>query len=292
MDPNSSYRLAVRVGAYVKLTDDDGREYCKACNIPKILDRDSTNWNDLLLEITTEIKLGSKQKLRVTYWDNMSHSYEEIDSDQKLLHAIDMYWDIRRLSVQVRVIRKDDEDHIHDIGRLENMPSVLQGSIDTPANQTSAQPSLETDSSIVEPQIQQISEVPWVEDDVEYVGLNDEDPISDSSESEPDSDVDYACLEDELVVEDACGSETIIHATDLENPKIEVGVTFGDRDTFMKAIRQYAIKGEYEISAPYSEATRYRGYCKAERCKWRIHVSQLQDGRTWEVLVLLPDFVY
>jgi len=92
----------------------------------------------------------------------MSHSYEEIDSDQKLLHAIDMYWDIRRLSVQVRVIRKDDEDHIHDIGRLENMPSVLQGSIDTPANQTSAQPSLETDSSIVEPQIQQISEVPWV----------------------------------------------------------------------------------------------------------------------------------
>jgi len=99
MDPNSSYRLAVRVGAYVKLTDDDGREYCKSCNIPKILDRDSTNWNDLLLEITTEIKLGSKQKLRVTYWDNMSHSYEEIDSDQKLLHAIDMYWDIRRLSV-------------------------------------------------------------------------------------------------------------------------------------------------------------------------------------------------
>ena len=112
MDPNSSYRLAVRVGAYVKLTDDDGREYCKACNIPKILDRDSTNWNDLLLEITTEIKLGSKQKLRVTYWDNMSHSYVEIDSDQKLLHAIDMYWDIRRLSVQVRVIRNDGEDHI------------------------------------------------------------------------------------------------------------------------------------------------------------------------------------
>jgi hypothetical protein len=41
MDLNSSYGLAVRVGAYVKLTDDDGREYCKACNIPKILDRDS-----------------------------------------------------------------------------------------------------------------------------------------------------------------------------------------------------------------------------------------------------------
>jgi len=290
MDPNSSYRLAVRVGAYVKLTDDDGCEYCKACNIPKILDRDSTNWNHLLLEFATEIKLGSKQKLRVTYWDNMSRSYREIDSDQKLLHAIDMYWDIRRLSVQVRVIRKDDEDHIHDIGRLESMPCVLQGSTDAPANQTIAQPSLETDSSLVEPPIQQITEVAWVDDDVEYVGLNDEDPISDLSEPEPDSDVDYAGLEDELVVEDAWGCKTIIHATDLENTKIEVGVTFGDGDTFKKAIRQYAIKGEYEIAAPYSEATRYRGYCKAERCRWRIHASQLQDGRTWEVLVLFLYF--
>ena len=33
MAHSSSYRLAARVGAYVKFNDDDGREYCKACNI-------------------------------------------------------------------------------------------------------------------------------------------------------------------------------------------------------------------------------------------------------------------
>jgi len=71
------------------------------------------------------------------------------------------------------------------------MPCVLQGSTDAPANQTIEQPSLETDLSLIEPQIQQITEVAWVDDDVEYVGLNDEDPISDSSEFEPDSDIDY-----------------------------------------------------------------------------------------------------
>jgi hypothetical protein len=38
----------------------------------------------------------------------MSRSYEEFDYDNKLLHAIDMYWEIRRLSVQVRVMIKDD----------------------------------------------------------------------------------------------------------------------------------------------------------------------------------------
>jgi len=191
-----------------------------------------------------------------------------------------MYWESRRLSVQVRVLRKDDPEVMHDVGRLESMPCVLQGSTDSPANQIIAQPPLEIASSLVEPSIHNNNEVPWVDDEVEYVGLDDEDPVSDSSDSELDDDVEYVGLEDELVVDDAWGCENIVHATDLENPRIEVGITFGDGDTFKKAIRQYAIKGEYEIAALYSETTRYRAYCKAKGCKWRIHVSQLQDERT------------
>jgi hypothetical protein len=96
-----------------------------------------------------------------------------------------------------------------------------------------------------------------------------------------EEDVECADLEDDLAVDDALDCETIIHATNLENLTIVVGVTFGDGNTFKKAIRQYAIKGEYEIADPYSESKRYRGYCKAARCKWRIHASRLQDGRTW-----------
>ena len=117
--------------------------------------------------------------------------------------------------------------------------------------------------------------------------------IFDSSDSESDGEVegddsevegdDGDVLKDDLVVDDERDCESIVHATDLENPTIEVGIIFGDGDTFKKAIRQYAIKGEYEIAAPYSEATRYRGFCRAERCKWRIHASRLQDGRTWQV---------
>jgi hypothetical protein len=81
MDASAAYRLAMRVGAYVKLNDDGTRVYCDACNIPMILDRDSTNWNDLIVDIGTQINLGSKHKLRDTYWDKMKCSYEEIDSD-------------------------------------------------------------------------------------------------------------------------------------------------------------------------------------------------------------------
>jgi hypothetical protein len=83
-----------------------------------------------------------------------------------------------------------------------------------------------------------------VGDDIEYVGLDDEDPfkslLSDSSDSESGLEVDVECagLDDDLVVDDALDCETVIHATDLENPTIVVGVTFGDGDTFKKAIRQ------------------------------------------------------
>lgn len=117
--------------------------------------------------------------------------------------------------------------------------------------------------------------------------MNDEDPykpsLSNSSDSESDDGVQYVGLKDDLVVDDIEGCKTMVHATDLENPTIEVGVTFADGDSFKKAIRQYAILHEYEIAAPYSESKRYRGNCQAEGCKWRIHALQLQDGKTWKI---------
>ncbi|KAG2562273.1 hypothetical protein PVAP13_8KG207402 [Panicum virgatum] len=154
MDPNSSYRLAVHVGAYVKINDDGSREYCEALSIAKILDRDISNWDDMLNELATDINLGCNHKLRVTYWDKMSRNYEEITSDQKLLHAIDMYWEIRRLSLQVCVIKKNDSEFMHDVGRQESMPWVLQGSTDAPAKQINSQPPLEIASPLLELQNQ------------------------------------------------------------------------------------------------------------------------------------------
>ena len=79
------------------------------------------------------------------------------------------------------------------------MPCMLQGSTDAPANQLLAQPTLEIASSLVEPPVQNNPEVNWVDDDVEYVGLDDEDPykslLSDLSDFELDGDVeDDECI--------------------------------------------------------------------------------------------------
>ena len=89
--------------------------------------------------------------------------------------------------------------------------------------------------------------------------------------------------DDSLVVDDERGYEGVVHMTDINNPKIAVGVTFEDGFGFKRFIRQYVMLNEVKLVVPYSESRRYRAYCKAKRCRWRIHASQCQDGRTWQV---------
>jgi len=130
----------------------------------------------------------------------------------------------------------------------------------------------------------------WGEkDEVEYVGVDDEkekyhDELNDDGQEDcsyyPDTDPED---DDPLEVDDERGCESVLHVTDVDNPKIAVGVTFEDGLCFKRCIRQYAVLNEVELAVPYSESRRYRAYCKAERCRWRIHASQLSDGKTWQV---------
>ena len=91
--------------------------------------------------------------------------------------------------------------------------------------------------------------------------------------------------DDSLVVDDERGYEGVVHVTDIDNPKIAVGVTFEDGFCFKRCIRQYVVLNEVELAVPYSESRRYRAHYKAKRCRWRIHASQCQDGKTWQVCV-------
>ena len=105
-----------------------------------------------------------------------------------------------------------------------------------------------------------------------------------------DDDCDYypdTNLEDDdpLVMDDERGYEGVVHVTDIDSPKIPVGVTFEDGLCFKRCIRQYVVLNEVELAVPYSESRRYRAHCKAKRCRWRIHTSQCQDGKTWQVCV-------
>ncbi|CAL4976092.1 unnamed protein product [Urochloa decumbens] len=288
MDRNAACRLAIRIPNY----EMHGTQLCRR-TYEKIwvLDRDKISWMDLYADLDVEIKRGSNQSLSVSFWNKVACEYSEIDSDSSLLAAINMYWDIRKLPLIVSVINQPS--HVStvptDLAVVDMKSSQLL--ICTTEIKSSLEPGC---TDLVNGCTDLVTNVtnepesntsdPWGEnDEIEYVGVDDE-PLEPASNTGcdyiPDTDEED---NDDCAIDDEKGCEVVEHITDLENLKIAIGVTFEDRDTFMRAIRQYAILNEIEIAAPYNEAKTYRGFCKGKKCKWRIHASRLQDGKTWMI---------
>ena len=116
------------------------------------------------------------------------------------------------------------------------------------------------------------------EEGEKYNDVLNDDEEDDNPACYPDTDDEE---DDPLKVDDQKDCGGLVHVTDIDNPIIIVGVTFEDGFCFKRCIRQYAVLNEYELAVPYSESKRYRAYYKAKRCRWRIHASQCQDGKTW-----------
>lgn len=201
----------------------------------------------------------------MSFWDKVACEYREIDFDSSLVAAINMYWGIRRLPLVVSVTNKPRHVTIvpTDVAIIDIKSSqMLICSTEIKSNLVAR---VLTDVITSAPTNDPTSHVddPWGEnDEIAYVGIDDE-PVEPASNTScdyiPDTDEED---NDDCVVDDQKGCEL-------------VGVTFEDRDTFMRAIRQYAILNEIEIAAPYNEAKRFTGYYKSSKCKWRIHASQL-----------------
>jgi MuDR family transposase len=92
-------------------------------------------------------------------------------------------------------------------------------------------------------------------------------------------------VHDEPTVDDTNQCEPLI-THDLENPKIEVGASFPDVNTFRRVLRHFAIKSEFEVVTIMSDKKRFIGKYKESNCLWRINVSILQDNKTFMVNVL------
>jgi hypothetical protein len=59
-----------------------------------------------------------------------------------------------------------------------------------------------------------------------------------------------------------------------------------------KAIRQRAIIVGFKLAKIKTDTTRFIAHCGHETCKWRIHASVLQDGKTAMVWVVFIPAIY
>jgi hypothetical protein len=65
---------------------------------------------------------------------------------------------------------------------------------------------------------------------------------------------------------------------DKMNPSMQPGSLFPNMKEFRIAMRQYAIKHEFELGIDVTSTTRYVGYCKGGDCPWRIYARAEKKG--------------
>jgi hypothetical protein len=59
---------------------------------------------------------------------------------------------------------------------------------------------------------------------------------------------------------------------------MELERQYKDMTTFRLAMRQFAIKKEFELDIEANTPVKYQGYCKGGKCPWRIHDRVEEKG--------------
>jgi hypothetical protein len=78
---------------------------------------------------------------------------------------------------------------------------------------------------------------------------------------------------------------------DKINPSMQPGSLFSNMKEFRIAMRQYAIKHEFELGIDVTSTTRYVGYCKGGDCPWRIYAREEKKGLPTIVVSNFPFYV-
>ncbi|KAL0325415.1 UNVERIFIED_CONTAM: hypothetical protein Sradi_5110800 [Sesamum radiatum] len=93
--------------------------------------------------------------------------------------------------------------------------------------------------------------------------------------------------EDDLVsLEDSKGSDTENHlvykkSSSMKNLNLVVGIKFENAAQFMVVLMDWCIRNGINLEFLRSEAARVTAKCKS--CEWRIHVSPIQGGSTFQI---------
>jgi hypothetical protein len=100
---------------------------------------------------------------------------------------------------------------------------------------------------------------------------------------------------DKDVEEHSCGDELLDGSGFLGNwkePVMNLGTRYKDIVTFRLAMRQYAIKKEFELGIEATDQTRYRAFCQGEACPWKIHARvEIKGSPTVIVSIFLAHYV-
>lgn len=126
----------------------------------------------------------------------------------------------------------------------------------------------------------------------EFVGLRAEDERAEqtrmAAQNVTQLNLDDMELQDaHLAVHDHVpGEDSFVY--DQDDPPMEVGTIYASMDEFRDAVRQHAIKRQFQLVTKKSRKDYFHGRCSHEACSWNISARLIKcDGQQVMVLTLL-----
>ncbi|XP_012838022.1 PREDICTED: uncharacterized protein LOC105958562 [Erythranthe guttata] len=77
--------------------------------------------------------------------------------------------------------------------------------------------------------------------------------------------------------------------TNNKNPKLKLGLVFSSKKEAKFAIESHCLRRGMMIKFYKNDNTRLRACCKNDGCKWSIHVSPMQNDKTWQIKTYVSD---
>ncbi|XP_041995668.1 uncharacterized protein LOC121745779 [Salvia splendens] len=109
-----------------------------------------------------------------------------------------------------------------------------------------------------------------------FVGLTLEKP----SDAALDG-MNYGPIVDEVMdipVDDSIPNEENVFY-DMDDPPMDVGTIYTNMNDFRKAVKQHAIKTQFELGTEKSNPNLFRGFCKVESCPWSIVARWMKNEK-------------
>ncbi|PQQ17898.1 uncharacterized protein Pyn_31529 [Prunus yedoensis var. nudiflora] len=77
--------------------------------------------------------------------------------------------------------------------------------------------------------------------------------------------------------------------SDLNNPKFEKGMLFGSKEVLKKAVKNYAVQGNYYVKFVKNDKRRITAQCK--NCTWKLHASFMQLEQTLQIKTFIDKHI-
>ncbi|KAM0838195.1 hypothetical protein ACQ4PT_061129 [Festuca glaucescens] len=278
VDRKSSYLLKIRLLGNPKKTRNDICYFFE-----KVIDSDLTNYKDLVQSIVEEYPPCYLEVAHLQYYDDVLKTFPEIKSDQELMFMFEKHSETKFVHMFVAYCDPSEPyepitEHCTDMHVQPNNSaehdddSYLRNPI--PENEHVG---IDEENIYLEKEPIPLNMVLFSGKEKEKdKGYVPEDESEDESEGENEAEV-----EDEEEVHEADHAQNVEY--DKEDPPMTVGSTYPNMDEFKLALRQHAVKREFEYNTEKSAPRRFRCYCKRrdeDDCPWRIHASTTDDMQT------------